>query len=142
MGLWFGNVQSFAPPSLLAKSQQVASAEANTLTKTGHTITATTNYLVAAVGWGRNASRTVTSVTYGGVAMSSLAGVNDNTGGDPCGVAFYGLANPASSGNIVLTMSDNCDGLVIWALDIKNAVGRSLTQEPARPAARRPRASA
>lgn len=108
-------------PTLLAKSQQLTSGgDDTTITKTTHTPAVGTTYLVVAVGWGKNASRSISSVTYGGVAMTLLAGIDDNTDSPGCGVAFYGLASPASSGTIVATFSAGVDGGVLWALDLKD----------------------
>jgi hypothetical protein len=112
------------PPVLLAKSQEELASEAASLTKTSHAPASGTDYLLVGVGWGRNASRTISSVTYAGGGMSLLAGINDNSGGSQfCGVAFYGLASPGASGNIVLTLSDTVDSAVIWALDLQGVGG-------------------
>lgn len=82
------------------------------------------NYLVAFAAWTHNAvARTISGVTYNGVAMTELAQIT-STGGPHPGASLFGLANPASGLHaLATTIGLNTDDVVHGFVSLSGAAG-------------------
>src|SRR5207249_9827661 len=112
-------VQVSAAVSVLAPTAgEVSSSQTGGTSTTtwAHTTSGTNNVLVVGVSWANSITRTVTSVTYNNVAMTS-AGAAVNAGNAGAEI-FYLVAPAVGSNTVTVSLSGSANSLVTCAVTL------------------------
>jgi hypothetical protein len=109
MSLWFGNVQSLAPPVIVGSvsTDNIGTAGSATF---AHTVPAGTTCLIVGFAYTRNDPTDATSVTFNGVAMTEAVDALSTVGSIRGRAGWYYLLNPTpATANVVATFTGSVD---------------------------------